>query len=65
MTIKFNFNRLRNVYISTLNSYDKAVAFDIQVGKGKFLFMMYLSDEDEKIKILSSYICGIRMFYAS
>lgn len=50
MTIKFNFNRLRNVYISTLNSYDKAVAFDIQVGKGKFLFMMYLSDEDEKNK---------------
>lgn len=50
MTIKFNFDRLKNIYVSTLKSYDKAVAFDVQVGRGNFLFMMYLSDEDEEAK---------------
>ena len=50
MSIKFNFNRLQNVYISTLKSNDKATAFDIQIGKGRFLFMMYLSDEDKEAK---------------
>lgn len=50
MDIKFNFNNLRNVYMSTLKSNDKTAAFDLQVGKGKFLFMMYLSDEDKDAK---------------
>ncbi|WP_286029152.1 hypothetical protein [Ligilactobacillus agilis] len=63
MAIKFNFDRLKNIYVSTLKSYDKAVAFDVQVGKGKFLFMMYLSDEDEEAKdMLYIYICEIQMF---
>ena len=48
MPIKFNFNRLQNIYFATLNSDDKATAFDIQIGKGRFLFMMYLSDEDKR-----------------
>ena len=50
MPIKFNFNRLQNIYFATLNSDDKATAFDIQIGKGRFLFMMYLSDEDKEAK---------------
>lgn len=50
MAIKFNFERLQNLYITTLKSYDKAMAFDMQVGRGRFLFMMYLSDEDKDSK---------------
>lgn len=50
MSIKFNFSKLQNVYNSTLHSDDKATAFDIQIGKGRFLFMMYLSDEDKEAK---------------
>lgn len=50
MSVKFNFDRLKNVYNSTLKSNDKATAFDIQIGKGKFLFMLYLSDEDKEAK---------------
>lgn len=50
MPIKFNFSRLQNIYFDTLNSDDKATAFDIQIGKGRFLFMMYLSDEDKEAK---------------
>lgn len=50
MPIKFNFNRLQNIYFATLNSDDKTTAFDIQIGKGRFLFMMYLSDEDKEAK---------------
>ena len=46
MAIEFNFNRLQNLYIATLHSFDKAMAFDIDIGRGRFLFMMYLSDED-------------------
>lgn len=45
---KFNFNKLKDIYNSTLLSNDKAIAFDIQINKGKFLFMMYLSDEDKE-----------------
>lgn len=50
MAIKFNFDRLHRLYITTLESYDKAMAFDIQIGRGQFLFMMYLSDEDKDSK---------------
>lgn len=50
MTIEFNFDRLQNLYISTLHSLDKAMAFDIEIGRGRFLFMMYLSDEDKNSK---------------
>lgn len=50
MQIEFDFDRLKNIYLSTLESYDKATAFDIQIGNGRFLFMMYLSDEDKDAK---------------
>lgn len=50
ISTKFNFDRLQHVYLSTLKSNDKASAFDIQIGKGRFLFMMFLSDEDKDSK---------------
>lgn len=50
MAIEFDFNRLQNLYIETLSSFDKAMAFDIAIYKGRFLFMMYLSDEDKDLK---------------
>lgn len=50
MTIEFNFSRLKNLYIATMHSFDKAMAFDINIGRGRFLFMMFLSDEDKESK---------------
>lgn len=37
MAIEFNFNRLQNLYIATLHSFDKCHAFDIEIGRGKIL----------------------------
>lgn len=47
-SIQFNFTQLKNVYMEALRSYDKSVAFDIKIGKGRFLFLMFLAEEDEK-----------------
>lgn len=47
-SIKFNFTQLKNVYMEALSSYDKSVAFDIKIGKGSFLFFMFLAEDDEK-----------------
>lgn len=46
MTVEFNFSRLKNVYTSALKSLDKTLSFDLNIGKGRFLFMMFLSEED-------------------
>lgn len=48
MTIEFNFSRLKNVYFDALHSCDKSVAFDVTIGKGQFLFLMFLAEDDEK-----------------
>lgn len=50
MAIEFDFSGLNNMYISALESLDKALAFDLKVGKGRFLFMMFLSEEDKESK---------------
>ncbi|WP_409068409.1 hypothetical protein ACFLKB_13370 [Clostridium sp. FAM 1755] len=50
MAVEFDFSNLKNVYIATLESSDKALAFDLKVGKGRFLFMMFLSEEDKESK---------------
>ena len=47
-SIQFNFTQLKNVYMEALSSYDKSVAFDIRIGRGRFLFLMFLSEDDEK-----------------
>ena len=47
-SIQFNFTQLKNVYMEALSSYDKSVEFDIRIGRGRFLFLMFLSEDDEK-----------------
>lgn len=47
-SIQFNFTQLKNVYMEALSSYDKSVAFDIRIGRGSFLFLMFLAEDDEK-----------------
>ena len=50
MTIAFDLNKLSGIYIETMKSPEKAVAFDFKYANGEFLFMIFLSDEDEKSK---------------
>ncbi|WP_142414410.1 hypothetical protein [Hathewaya massiliensis] len=50
MAVEFDFDKLKNVYIATLKSPDKALAFDLEIGRGRFLFMMFLSEEDKESK---------------
>lgn len=47
-TIEYNFIRLKNIYEEALRSYDKSVAFDVKVGRGRFLILMFLSEADER-----------------
>lgn len=50
MTTQFNFSNLNNLYAEAIASDDKTLIFEIQIGKGRFLFMMFLSDEDKDTK---------------
>ncbi|WP_212734462.1 hypothetical protein [Paenibacillus terrae] len=50
MNISFNFNNLNNVYSESILSDDKTLIFETYIGKGRFLFMMFLSDEDKDSK---------------
>ncbi|MEY0665297.1 hypothetical protein AB7281_21965 [Providencia rettgeri] len=43
---KFNFNKFKNIYSTALNSKDPTIAFEIRLGAGSFVFMMFLSKED-------------------
>lgn len=47
-TIEYNFIRLKNIYEEALRSYDKSVAFDVKIGRGRFLILMFLSEVDER-----------------
>ena len=47
-TIEYNFIRLKNIYEEALRSYDKSVAFDVKIGRGGFLILMFLSEADER-----------------
>lgn len=47
-SIQFNFTKMKSIYMEAINSYDKSAVFDIRIGRGQFLFMMFLSEEDEK-----------------
>ena len=46
----FDFTGLQNIYREALKSDDKTLAVDVKIGKGKFLLMMFLSDEDQDAK---------------
>ena len=47
-TIEYNFIRLKNIYEEALRSYDKSVAFDVKIRRGRFLILMFLSEADER-----------------
>lgn len=47
-SIQFNFTGLKKIYMHALVSYDKTVAFDIRIGRGRFLFLMFLAEDDER-----------------
>lgn len=47
-TIEYNFIRLKKIYEEALRSYDKSVAFDVKIGRGRFLILMFLSEADER-----------------
>lgn len=49
---RFNLVRIKDVYFEALHSPDKSLAFDISIGKGKFLFMMFLASSDKDAKDL-------------
>ncbi|AXO92870.1 TPA: hypothetical protein QCQ29_001166 [Bacillus cereus] len=46
MATKFNFTNLQGVYLEGLDSDDKMTAFEININKGRFVFIMFLSEED-------------------
>ena len=48
MTILFNFNELKNIYKDALKSDDKTLIFDSKIGKGRFLFMMFFANDEDK-----------------
>ncbi|MNC40122.1 hypothetical protein D3C75_888130 [compost metagenome] len=69
MAIPFNFSELNNVYLEALLSDDKTLIFETHVGKGSFLFMMFLSDEDNDSKDRlfiylrnTKYILNVKMY---
>lgn len=44
--MKFNFTGLKDIYQQALESDGKSLAFETTIGKGHFMFMMFLSKED-------------------
>ncbi|ABR48418.1 hypothetical protein Amet_2260 [Alkaliphilus metalliredigens QYMF] len=52
MALEFDFDRLKDVYTEATNSYEKILIFESQVGKGRYLFMMFVSEEDEESRDL-------------
>lgn len=48
--LQFNFNNLKVIYSDAYISGEKSFAFDIENGRGRFLFMMFLSSEDKDAK---------------
>ncbi|CAI8826659.1 DUF4174 domain-containing protein [Priestia megaterium] len=46
---KFNFTNMKNIYFEALKN-DQTLIFEISVGRGRFLFMMFFSEEDKESK---------------
>lgn len=49
---RFNLSQIKDIYFEALHSPDKSLAFDISIGKGNFLFMMFLALSDTNAKDL-------------
>lgn len=47
--LKFNFTNMKNIYLEALKN-DQTLIFEITVGRGRFLFMMFFSEDDKESK---------------
>lgn len=45
--MKFNFSRLQNIYNQAINDNEKTLAFQLNNGNGRFVFMMFFDDKDD------------------
>lgn len=60
MSFEFNFTGLKDIYNEAIKSLDKTLVFELEINKGRFLFMMFLSEEDvESLDLLFIYLRNI------
>lgn len=50
MSIKFNLSGLGTIYNESLRRAEPTLAFEIAQGRGRFVFMMFFSEEDKESK---------------
>ncbi len=50
MSLKFNLTGLKNIYLEALGRSDPTLAFEVVHGRGRFVFMMFFSNEDKESK---------------
>lgn len=48
--MKFNFSGLSGIYNQALNNNERTLAFQINNGNGRFVFMMFFDETDNKSK---------------
>ncbi|GKW03841.1 hypothetical protein PEC301877_26540 [Pectobacterium carotovorum subsp. carotovorum] len=48
MSVKFNFNQLHAIYSSAWMRHEPTIAFELAIGRGHFVFMVFFSPEDKK-----------------
>lgn len=54
--LKFNFDGLNNIYVDALQTDRKTIVFEVPNGIGRFVFMMFFSNEDESKDQLFLYL---------
>jgi hypothetical protein len=47
---KFNLTGLKKIYLEALENDDGTLIFEVTIGKGRFLFMMFFSEDDKDSK---------------
>lgn len=50
MSLEFNLNGLKDVYLETLKRSEPTLAFEVLEGHGRLAFMMFFSDRDKESK---------------
>ncbi|MFV8344670.1 hypothetical protein [Flavobacterium sp. ZB4P13] len=50
MNKKLNLSNLQNIFVESINRNESTLAFEINNGKGRFLFMMFFDNEDQTTK---------------
>lgn len=48
MAIKFNLTGISDIYNESIGRSEPTIAFEITQGKGRFVFMMFFSEEDKE-----------------